>query len=283
MLTVIVWTPASSLLFSLFRKSEKRSDEAGVHSMADRSFNDQAFHPDATPYQKMNFHPKVRGACTENRTGRVGLKICKAVMVGDVAVGKTSLVNRFCHDVFDRDYKATIGVDFEVEKFSVLSVPFTLQVWDTAGQERFKCIAASYYRGANVVMVVFDLSEEMSLSNATRWMADACENANDPIKFLVGTKKDLVSQASYDQTERRAADLANTLGAEFWALSSKSGENVREFFFRAVCLTFEAAVLRELEATSPTATKQIGNDLISKSDFYDESHSYKTNRKRSNK
>lgn len=48
---------------------------------------------------------------------------------------------RLCHNTFDRNYKATIGVDFEVEKFSVLGVPISLQIWDTAGQERFKCIA----------------------------------------------------------------------------------------------------------------------------------------------
>ncbi|KAL8615335.1 hypothetical protein ACOMHN_023055 [Nucella lapillus] len=88
----------------------------------------QPYHPDASPYQTIQFHPKVKAACAENRTGRVGLKICKAVIVGDVAVGKTCVVQRFCHNVFNRDYKATIGVDFEVEKFSILSVPFTLQM-----------------------------------------------------------------------------------------------------------------------------------------------------------
>lgn len=83
-------------------------------------------------------------------------------------------VSRFCKDVFDKNYKATIGVDFEMERFEVLGVPFSLQLWvwrlpssvhsnrvhwtshlvslwrrwDTAGQERFKCIASTYYRGA---------------------------------------------------------------------------------------------------------------------------------------
>ncbi|XP_046374446.1 ras-related protein Rab-34-like [Haliotis rufescens] len=222
----------------------------------------QAFHPDATPYQKMNFHPKVKAACTENRTGRVGLKISKAVLVGDVAVGKTCLVNRFCHDVFDRDYKATIGVDFEVEKFSILSTPFTLQIWDTAGQERFKCIAASYYRGANIVMVAFDLSDEASLRSVPKWMDEACENAADPIKCLVGTKKDLMSPAGYIDVEFRAMALANQLGAEFWAVSSKTGENVRDFFFRAVSLAFDNALLKEVDTSAISPTKQIGNDLI---------------------
>ncbi|XP_076363807.1 ras-related protein Rab-34-like isoform X2 [Tachypleus tridentatus] len=75
------------------------------------------------------------------------LKISKTIFVGDVAVGKTFLVNRFCYEVFYSNYKSTIGVDFEVERFDILNAPFHLQIWDTAGQERFKSISAAYYRG----------------------------------------------------------------------------------------------------------------------------------------
>lgn len=55
--------------------------------------------------------------------------MAKVVIVGDVAVGKSSLVNRFCRNMFDREYKPTIGVDFEVEKFTILEIPFKLQIW----------------------------------------------------------------------------------------------------------------------------------------------------------
>ncbi|CAL1536789.1 unnamed protein product [Lymnaea stagnalis] len=232
------------------------------------------FHPDGTPYSKVNFHPKVKAACSENRTGRVGLKITKAVLVGDVSVGKTSLVNRFCHDVFDREYKATIGVDFEVEKFSVLSVPITLQIWDTAGQERFKCIAASYYRGAQIVIVAFDLTDEESLHHTNKWMEEACASADEPVKFLVGTKKDLLSPSSYADIESRALKYADKLGAEFWATSSKSGINVTEFFFRAMCLSFDDTLLKELEVTNVSA-KQIGTIKVQKSnsDLYEKKKS----------
>ncbi|KAH9524498.1 Ras- protein Rab-34 [Bulinus truncatus] len=223
-----------------------------------------AFHPDGTPYTKVNFHPKVKAACSENRTGRVGLKITKAVLVGDVAVGKTCLVNRFCNDVFDRDYKATIGVDFEVEKFSVLSIPITLQIWDTAGQERFKCIAASYYRGAQIVIVTFDLTSEESLHHTQQWMEEACASADEPIKFLVGTKKDLLSPSSYADVEVRALKQAKKLQAEYWATSSKSGENVSEFFFRAMCLSFDDTLLKELEIDT-SSSKQIGTIKVQKS------------------
>ncbi|XP_076452593.1 ras-related protein Rab-34-like [Babylonia areolata] len=215
------------------------------------------YHIDASPYKNVDFHPRVRAACTEDKNSRVGVKICKAVIVGDVAVGKTCIVNRYCHDVFNRDYKATIGVDFEVEKFSVLSVPLTLQIWDTAGQERFKCIAASYYRGANVVIVVFDMTDEGSLLNVPKWMEEACENADDPIKFLVGTKRDLLCDAAFREVQTRAIVVANTLRAEFWPTSSKSGENVHLFFLRLVALVFDTQMLKELEAVAAPA-KQIG-------------------------
>ncbi|XP_060584878.1 ras-related protein Rab-34-like [Ruditapes philippinarum] len=230
----------------------------------------QAYDAQASPYQKCNFHPKVKSACSENRTGTVGLKICKAVLVGDVAVGKTCLVNRFCHDVFDKDYKATIGVDFEVEKFSILSTPFTLQIWDTAGQERFKSIASSYYRGAHVVIVVFDLSDERSIMSISRWMADATAAADDPVKFVVGTKKDLVSSASCRAVEERAKEIALSLGAEYWSVSAKTGENIQSFSFRCVSLTFDAAVLREVE-TSGTPQQKIGTIKVERdrADIYE--------------
>ncbi|XP_026517412.2 ras-related protein Rab-36-like, partial [Terrapene carolina triunguis] len=92
-------------------------------------------------------------------------KISKIIVVGDLSVGKTCLINRFCKDTFDKNYKATIGVDFEMERFEVLGVPFSLQLWDTAGQERFKCIASTYYRGAQAIVIVFDVNDVASLAH----------------------------------------------------------------------------------------------------------------------
>jgi Ras-related protein Rab-34 len=66
----------------------------------------------------------------------------KMIIIGNVGTGKSCLVQRFVHNSFSKDYKATIGVDFEVEQFEILGMPFNLQIWDTAGQERFKCIAS---------------------------------------------------------------------------------------------------------------------------------------------
>uniref|UniRef100_A0A2K6U4Y7 RAB34, member RAS onco family n=1 Tax=Saimiri boliviensis boliviensis TaxID=39432 RepID=A0A2K6U4Y7_SAIBB len=125
----------------------------------------QCLRKEAALHVHKDFHPRVICACQEHRTGTVGFKISKVIVVGDLSVGKTCLINRFCKDTFDKNYKATIGVDFEMERFEVLGIPFSLQLWDTAGQERFKCIASTYYRGAQAIIIVFNLNDVASLEH----------------------------------------------------------------------------------------------------------------------
>ncbi|XP_060703760.1 ras-related protein Rab-34-like isoform X2 [Hemiscyllium ocellatum] len=177
------------------------------------------FTKEAALHTKATFNPRVRRACQDDRTGTVGLKISKIIVVGDLSVGKTCLINR----------------------------------WDTAGQERFKCIASTYYRGAQAIIIVFDVNDIASLDHVKQWLRDALKE-NDPtsvLLFLVGTKKDLSSAAQYNLIEKDAIKIAKEIKAEYWAVSSLTGENVNEFFFRVASLTFEANVLAELEKTGP--------------------------------
>ncbi|XP_070761787.1 ras-related protein Rab-34a isoform X2 [Enoplosus armatus] len=210
----------------------------------------QYFRKEAALHTKENFNNKVKTACQEQRTGTVGFKISKVIVVGDLAVGKTCLINRFCKDAFDKNYKATIGVDFEMERFEVLGVPFSLQLWDTAGQERFKCIASTYYRGAQIVIIVFDVTDIASLGHVRQWLEDALKE-NDPTAVQL-----FLSPAQYSQIEQDALKLAQEIRAEYWAVSSLTGENVKEFFFRVASLAFETNVLAELEKSG---SRQIGD------------------------
>ncbi|XP_039177020.1 ras-related protein Rab-36 isoform X1 [Crotalus tigris] len=217
----------------------------------DRRISDfpKCYTPEACLQLREDFHAQVRAACQRRSLGSVSLKISKAVVVGDLCVGKTSLINRFCKEAFDRDYKATIGVDFEIERFEIAGVPYNLQIWDTAGQEKFKCIASAYYRGAEVIITVFDLADIQTLDHTKRWLEEALQE-NRPgssFVFLVGTKKDLLSNAESERTERDAVRLANEMQAEYWSVSAKTGENVKDFFFRVAALAFERSVLMELE------------------------------------
>ncbi|KAL7983186.1 hypothetical protein Chor_000048 [Crotalus horridus] len=200
----------------------------------DRRISDfpKCYTPEACLQLREDFHAQVRAACQRRSTGSV----------------------RFCKEVFDRDYKATIGVDFEIERFEIAGVPYNLQIWDTAGQEKFKCIASAYYRGAEVIITVFDLADIQTLDHTKQWLEEALQE-NRPgssFVFLVGTKKDLLkaylgfsgkrvleSNAESERTERDAVRLANEMQAEYWSVSAKTGENVKDFFFRVAALAFE--------------------------------------------
>ncbi|XP_041847291.1 ras-related protein Rab-36 isoform X2 [Melanotaenia boesemani] len=171
----------------------------------------------------------------------------------------------FCKDVFERDYKATIGVDFEIERFEICGVPFSLQIWDTAGQEKFKCIASAYYRGAQVIVTVFDMADIKSLDHTRQWLEEAMKD-NEPDScfiFLVGTKTDLLPLEEVQRTEKDAMKIAAEMKAEFWAVSSKTGENVQGFFFRVAALAFEMCILKDTEKGVPAS---IGHGVGIKSD-----------------
>ncbi|XP_048199480.1 ras-related protein Rab-36 [Perognathus longimembris pacificus] len=220
--------------------------------------------PDACLQLKEHFHGQVSTACQHRNTGTVGLKLSKVVVVGDLYVGKTSLIHRFCKNVFDRDYKATIGVDFEIERFEIAGIPYSLQIWDTAGQEKFKCIASAYYRGAQVIITTFDLTDVQTLEHTRQWLADALRENEEGacFIFLVGTKKDLLSGAACEQAEAEAVHLANEMQAEYWSVSAKTGENVKAFFSRVAALAFEQSVLQDLEKRHSTRPQVGDGDLI---------------------
>ncbi|KAK3730823.1 hypothetical protein QZH41_009930, partial [Actinostola sp. cb2023] len=193
------------------------------------------------------------------------LKVCKAIVIGDVSVGKTCLINRFCRNAFDNDYKATIGVDFEVERFKILDQDFNLQIWDTAGQERFKCMAQAYYRGAHVIVLVFEMTSVVSLDNTRQWL-DECLDSNRncyPEVFLVGTKKDLCLP-TYEFKTR--SPMWDELRCILRMISNVTRENVTAFFSRMAAITFEQAILRGLEELEHRQdnTKQIGGGIKGK-------------------
>ena len=78
----------------------------------------------------------------------------KILLVGDAAVGKSSLLLRFTERVFEQDIQSTIGVDFKVKAMDVGGKRCKATIWDTAGQERFRTLTSSYYRGAHGIILV---------------------------------------------------------------------------------------------------------------------------------
>jgi len=118
--------------------------------------------------------------------------IFKVVVIGDSGVGKSSIVARYTDDVFIEEMSATIGVDFRVKTVNVGEKRVKLTIWDTAGQERFRTLTGSYYRGAQIALVVFDVTRHSTIESVETWMREINDNFTHAsiVKVLVGNKID---------------------------------------------------------------------------------------------
>ena len=104
-----------------------------------------------------------------------------------------------------------------------------MQIWDTAGQERFKNIQASYYKGANGILVVYDITNRSSFENVSSWLTEIEKNASKNVyKFLIGNKTDLEDKRKV--TYQEGKDFAESNGMKFMETSAKTASKVQEAF-----------------------------------------------------
>ena len=153
----------------------------------------------------------------------------KVLLLGDSDVGKSSLILRYTEETFNSKLVNSIGVDFKMKKREIDGKVIKVQIWDTAGHERFRSITYSYYRGANAIIIVFDLSDKKSFISITEWLKQIEKHAKENVfKFLVGNKSDLVEQrkVSYDE----AKQYADEHELPYIETSAKEGININELF-----------------------------------------------------
>lgn len=121
----------------------------------------------------------------------------KLVLLGEAAVGKSSLVLRFVNNDFQENKEPTIGAAFLTQKCPLPTRTIKFEIWDTAGQERFASLAPMYYRNAQAALVVYDLTKPSSLVKAKHWVAELQRQASPGIVIaLVGNKLDLANDGS---------------------------------------------------------------------------------------
>ncbi|XP_043463449.1 ras-related protein Rab-43 isoform X1 [Leptopilina heterotoma] len=179
----------------------------------------------------------------------------KIVLIGDCGTGKTCVVQRFRSGNFIEKHGSTIGVDFSIKTVLIDGKKVKLQIWDTAGQERFRTITQSYYRSANGVIVVYDITKRSSFLSLQRWIEEVRKySSSHVLLILVGNKSDLEESREVQKSEAEAVceylpEVLNVLET-----SAKDNTNIDSIFY---CLASE--LKRRYENRQITQTE---NDVI---------------------
>ncbi|XP_053533878.1 EF-hand calcium-binding domain-containing protein 4B isoform X1 [Ictalurus punctatus] len=172
-------------------------------------------------------------------------RLFKIVLVGNSSVGKTSLLRRFCDDCFHPGTSATVGIDYSVKTLIVDNSRVALQMWDTAGQERYRSITKQFFRKADGVVVMYDITCEQTFTAVRSWLASVQEGAGDDIPvMLLGNKTDLEGQREIQF--RVGEKLAKESQLIFFECSAFSGHNVTESMVHLASL-FSCRILKEQE------------------------------------
>ncbi|KAJ7396246.1 calcium release activated channel regulator 2B [Pitangus sulphuratus] len=156
-------------------------------------------------------------------------RIFKVVFVGNSGVGKSSFIHRFCYDRFLAELNATIGIDYQVKSLMVDNTQVALQLWDTAGQERFRSITKQYFRKADGILVMYDITAECSFVAVRNWMSSIQEGIEDgAVVFLLGNKMDAVQRETRNVPKVEGERLAKEYKAVFYECSAMTGYNIVE-------------------------------------------------------
>ena len=155
----------------------------------------------------------------------------KLIFLGDQSVGKSCILNRFLNDTFIEDYQATIGLDFQSKNVQIDNQDIHLLLYDTAGQEKFRSLIPMYTRDANIILLVYDISNRDSFTNLSQWLKDLTNvNMEEVILCIVGNKIDLNDKRAVNTEEGKK--FAEEHDFIFQEISAKTGEGFSDLFYK---------------------------------------------------
>ena len=156
--------------------------------------------------------------------------VYKVLLLGDSTVGKTCFLMRYTDNTFQEIHMSTIGLDYRLKTMTLNSgKQVKVQIWDTAGQDRFRAITKNYYKGAHGIILIYDVTNQITFDNVTNWITQIKEEASDKVTiFLDGNKIDDEKNRKVNTEE--GEKLAQDFKLKFYETSAKIGTNVEATF-----------------------------------------------------
>ncbi len=178
----------------------------------------------------------------------------KLILIGDVAVGKTSIINSLLGQKFNEEYEPSIGVDFFSKTLKYKGKSIKLQIWDSAGQEKFRSLIPNYIRGASLIILVYDITNKTSFNNLNSWI-EFINNYESTTIIICGNKIDLKDkrEVSYEEGEKFSEEKK----MDFFEISAKEETNLLNMLFSSVTsLPFFSTLNNEIKSK-----EELINDL----------------------
>lgn len=166
-------------------------------------------------------------------SGKYIIKLC---LLGDGAVGKTSLVRRYVFDVFDDKYLMSFGTKVSKKNVKLGEAEIDFMIWDILGQKTHESLHAAYYRGAAGALAVCDFTRPDTMKNLKSWLGSFRSVVGEMPVLILGNKSDLDKKYSLPELEQ----YANSIGCRVLETSAKTGLNVEKAFTEIAAMVMEA-------------------------------------------
>jgi Ras-related protein Rab-6A len=211
-------------------------------------------------------------------TGEIGasssIDTYKIVVLGDISVGKTSILSRFRYGIFEPEYMPTLGIDFFSQNLFYEDKTIRLILWDTAGEERFRSLIPSYLKNADCIIIVFDITNKDSFNSLNKWLTDSKNNASEGTIYIIcGNKSDLKEKRTVNENEIDEYIKKNEL--IYVECSAKNGEGIKDLFNTVAKNLGEVnfaksdyAVNVDLNNVNEVKTEQSKSNYIIKKNFF---------------
>ena len=154
----------------------------------------------------------------------------KILILGDSKVGKSCFLTRYADNTYKEDYLSTIGMDYKIKNYELEDGRIIkLYIWDTAGQDKFRSITSNFYKGADGIILIYDITDRKTFNSVRNWIYNIQEEAPDKVALvLAGNKVD--DEKNREVQESQGKKIADEYSLPFFECSAKSDINVTQTF-----------------------------------------------------